>query len=293
MPGQAAPAAEAPPRAAIVAVYSPKGGVGCSTIAANLAVALRTIGQKPVTLIDADLRFGDLDAILNILSGPSLSAVLNKLDDADDLFLEQALVPHPSGVKVLTAPPYLDAADSVEANELKEVITRMAGLHTGYVIVDTWSTLDDITLGILDVCDKLVIVTSAQMTSLRDTHRFLEALALLHYDLNKILLVLNHPYQPGNVKTSDVERVLGRPIVQEIAYTPVQVASSLNRGVPLVQEYGDSAAARNILSLAHHLDDTVAGERQSKAQAGASAPAEPKRKKSRLFAWGQPDLAKG
>jgi pilus assembly protein CpaE len=289
VPGEAAPQR----RATIVAVYSPKGGVGCSTIAVNLAVGLRTLTQKPVTLIDADLRFGDLDAILNILAGPSISALLNKLDELDDLFLEQTLVPHPSGVQVLTAPPYLDTADSVQAEDVKQIITRLATRHAGDVIVDTWSTLDEITLSILDSCDKLVMVTSAQMTALRDTHRFLEALALLHFDLNKILLVLNHPYQPGNVKPSDVERVLGRPIAQEIAYTPLQVASSLNRGVPLVQEYRDSAAAKNILSLAHHLADMIAAEQQPREQAEAAANGDPKRKKSKLFAWGQADMAKG
>src|SRR5690606_19990315 len=70
--------AKVQPRARIVAVYSPKGGVGCTTIAANLAVALRAVTRKPVILVDGDLRFGDIDSVLNIMSGPSIGALANK-----------------------------------------------------------------------------------------------------------------------------------------------------------------------------------------------------------------------
>jgi pilus assembly protein CpaE len=259
------PAAKVEPRlqARVVAIYSPKGGVGCTTIATNLAVALKNITRKRVTLVDADLLFGDVDSALNIPSGPSIATVVSKLDEMDDQFLEQSLAAHRSGVKVLAAPPYLDMADTIRPDQIAHIISRLAALGDGYLIVDTWSTLNDITLAILDTCDSLIIITTPQVTALRDLHRFLEALNLLHYDPGKVLLVLNHSYQPNNVKRSEVERVLGWSIVQEIAHAPQQVASSLNRGVPLVQEYEESPAARDLVKLARRLvelDKDAAGK---------------------------------
>ncbi len=280
------PQAKVPPRAKIVAVYSPKGGVGCTTIAVNLAVALRTVTHKPVILVDADLRFGDVDSVLSILSGPSVGALVNKLEDADDLFLEQSLVTHKSGIRVLMAPPYLDMADAIQAGQIKQIITRLAALGDGYVIVDTWSTLDDVTLSIVDACDRLVVIATPQVTALRDTHRFLEALNLLHYDPNKIMLVLNHPYQPGNVKLGDVERALDRSIVQEVAHTPYQVSASLNRGVPLVEEFQDSPAARDIVKLARSLVGMDTAEKHAEVESKPAAAPERGKGKKKLFAWG-------
>jgi len=282
----AGPAASAPPRAKIVTVYSPKGGVGCTTIAANLAVALHKIAGQAVTLVDADLRFGDVDSVLNILSGPSVGALASKLEDADDVFLQHSLVDHKSGIKVLMAPPYLDTADTIQAAQMKQIVTRLAGLGDGYVIVDTWSALDEVTLSIVDVCDRLMVVATPQVTALRDAHRFLEALNLLHYDPDKIMLVLNHPYQVSNVKRGDVERALGRSIVQEITHTPYQVSVSLNRGVPLVQEFQDSPAARDIIKLARSLVAMDAAAKRAQAESKPAAAPEKNKGRRKLFAWG-------
>ena len=277
----AGPASKMPSRAKIVAVYSPKGGVGCTTIATNLAVALHTFAGKAVTLVDADLRFGDIDSVLNILSGPSVGVLANKLEDADDVFLQQSLVAHKSGIKVLMAPPYLDMADAIQAGQIRQIVTRLAGLSDGYVIVDTWSALDEVTLSILDVCDRLMVVTTPQVTALRDAHRFLEALNLLHYDADKIMLVLNHPYQVSNVKRGDVERALGRSIVQEITHTPYQVSTSLNRGAPLVQEFQDSAAAKDIIKLARNLVGMDEAQKKAEAEARSKPAGVPEKKKER------------
>lgn len=280
------PEAKARPRARIVAVYSPKGGVGCTTIAANLAVALRTVTRKPVILVDADLRFGDIDSVLNILSGPSIGALANKIEDADGLFLEQSLVTHKSGIRVLMAPPYLDMADTIQAGQIRQIITRLAGLGEGYVIVDTWSALDEVTLAVADTCDKLMVIATPQVTALRDTHRFLEALNLLHYDAGKIMLVLNHPHLPSDIKRSDVERALGRSIVQEVTHTPYQVSASLNRGVPLVEEFRDSPAARDIIKLAHSLVGMENAEKQVEAESKLAVAPEGNKGKKKLLAWG-------
>jgi pilus assembly protein CpaE len=239
----------------VVAVFSPKGGVGCTTVAINLAVALKAATDRPTILVDADLRFGDVDAALNIASAASLENLLPQLDGIDNLLLDRSLLTHSSGIQVVIAPPHLDMADSIRPDQLKRFLVRLTELREGYVVVDAWSTLDEITLSILDVCHHLVVVTTPQVTALRDVHRFLEVMDLLGYERDKTLLVLNHCYHRSEIKLADMERALGHPIVQAIDYAPNQVTASINRGVPLVLEYRDTPTAQSILRLAQMLVD--------------------------------------
>jgi pilus assembly protein CpaE len=190
---------------------------------------------------------------LNISSATSIGTLVSQLDQMDNQLLDRSLIPHSSGIKVVVAPPHLDVADSIRPDNLKQLLGRLSELDEGYVVVDAWSSLDDSTLAMLDVCEHLVVITTPQVTALRDVHRFLEVLDLLGYDLGKVLLVLNHCYHRSDVSLKDVERALGRPLVQAIQYAPKEVTASLNRGVPLVLEYKDSQAARSITHLAQLL----------------------------------------
>jgi pilus assembly protein CpaE len=267
----------------VIAVFSPKGGVGCTTIATNLAVALKMTADKPIILVDGDLRFGDIDTALNLTSATSIGTLLPQLAELDNNLLQRSLAPHASGIRILSAPHHLDAADTIRPEELKQLLMRLTALGDGFVVVDTWSTLDDATLAVLDASQHMVVVTTPQITALRDVHRFLEVLKLLSYDLEQVLLVVNNCYQRSEVKVKELERALGHPIAQVIEYAPGPVTASLNRGVPLVQEYGDSLAARNILSLARMLTERSAQWQREGAE-GAPAPAKKRApKKRRLF----------
>lgn len=242
--------AVAPVRGEVIVVFGPKGGVGTTTIAVNLAVALHKETNKRVILVDADLGFGDVDTALNLVSATSVAQVLSTLPLVDDTVLEQSVVPHHSGIQVLPASPELGGSDGIRPEEFRQLLSRLAGLGEGYVVVDTWATVDDSTLAILDSCQHLVLVTTPQVMALRDTRRFLDAMRLLSYDLDRMLLVLNQCYHRIDVKMQDVERALGLPVAQIIEYAPGPVTSSLNRGVPLVSEYRSSLAAQNIVRLA-------------------------------------------
>jgi len=201
-------------RAEVVAVFSPKGGVGCTTIAVNLAVALKAATGKPAILVDADLRFGDVDAALNITPAPSIATLLPDMDEMDNELLDRSLVSHSSGIRVVVAPPHLDMADVIRPEQVRKLLIRLSELGEGYVVVDSWSSLDDVTLSIMDLCQHLVVVTTPQVTALRDVHRFLEALNLLDYERGKTVLVLNNCYHRSDINLSDVERALGFPLLK-------------------------------------------------------------------------------
>lgn len=273
------------PRGEIITVFSPKGGVGCTTIAINLAVALKATTGKPVTLIDGDLRFGDIDTALNISTTTSIGSIVAHLDELDDNLLERSLVRHSSGIRVAIAPPHLDAADSIHPDDLKQLLLRLSALSEGYIIVDAWSALDDTTLSFLDASQHLLLVTSPQVTALRDMHRFLQVLGLLDFDLKKTKLILNQCYNRSTLRVKEMERALGQPIAQTIGHSPQQVTSSLNRGVPLLEEYRDSPAAKDILSLAQQISGKQPGKRVPNREA-APEPTRSERPKRRGFFFG-------
>lgn len=270
-------------KADIIVVYSPKGGVGTTTLAINLAVALMTVTKQSSTLVDADLRFGDVDTALNITSATSIGSLVSQLDQLDNQLLDRSLITHDSGIKVVVAPPHLDVADSIRPDNLKQLLVRLSELDEGYVVVDAWSSLDDTTLAMLDVCQHLVVVTTPQVTALRDVHRFLEVLDLLGYDPAKTLLVLNHCYHRSDISAADVERALGHPVAQTIQYAPREVATSLNRGAPLVQEYQDSQAARSITRLAKLLVERSAQQELQGVEGKPVREKETKPKRRGLF----------
>ncbi len=179
---------------------------------------------------------------------------------------------HSSGIRVAIAPPHLDAADSIRPEDLKQLILRLSALSEGYIVVDAWSALDDATLSFLDASQHLLLVTSPQVTALRNTHRFLQVLGLLDFDLKKTKLILNQCYQRSSLRIKEVERALGQPIAQTIGHTPQQVTASLNRGVPLLEEYRDSPAAKDILSLAQQISGKQPGGREPNREAVPASP---------------------
>ena len=237
---------------------------------------------REIDFLGFDFSIG-LSHKLYCATASSIGSLVSQLDELDNQLLDRSLIPHSSGIRVVVAPPHLDMADSIRPHDLNRLLTRLSELEGGYIVVDAWSALDDLTLAILDLCQHLVVVTTPQVTALRDVHRFLEVLSLLGYDESKISLVLSHCYHRSDVKQKDMERALGYPVVQTIQYAPNQVTASINRGLPLVQEYRDSPAAQNILRLAELLVEKSARRGHLGLESGQAPQKEAKSKRRGLF----------
>jgi pilus assembly protein CpaE len=163
---------------------------------------------------------------------------------------------------------------------------RLVSLGDGHIVVDAWSALNDYTLAFMDVSTHLVIVATPQVTALRDTHRALEALQLLDYDLDRVLLVLNNCYHRSAFRLREVERALGRPVAEVVEYSPNEVTASLNRGIPLFQEYEHSPAAQSILQLAQLISSRDKERPQlGTLKAKPTLATSPKKERRGLFRW--------
>src|SRR5579859_7536224 len=266
-------------RGQIFTFFSPKGGVGRTTIATNLAVALHQSTGKPVVLVDGSLPFGDIGVILNMNpKAKTMADLVGSFETADADVLETVLVPHSSGIKVLLAPPTPESAELITGANIKHVLETLRQRYA-YVVVDTWPSFQEVVLMMMDAADVVLTPMTLEITSLKNVRVFLEITEKLGYSEEKVQIIANRNDSSGGIKASDIEASLGRKIPHTIVSDGRTLVLAVNRGVPFVISHKDSPVAKDIFTLAGKLS-AVAG-----AALPAPAPkAAPARGGLRLFA---------
>jgi pilus assembly protein CpaE len=276
-PTQAAPAVEPESTASgrLIAVFSPKGGVGRTTVATNLAVALRSLTGKKVALVDGNLTFGDVAVMLNLPTKATISDLIPSIRSLDRDALERILVQHPSGIRVLVNPPRPELAELVTADHLRAILNQLKHLYD-YVVVDTPPTLDDTTLAVLDLSDQLLLLSTLEVPTIKNVKLFLEVAEALHYPQEKLTLVINRADSTGGIRAEDVEQNIRFKVSGSIASAWQLMTSSVNQGVPVVLSQPDSAVAKGLLDVARLVmtdadAEAVAGRSPTVAQGGREA----------------------
>jgi pilus assembly protein CpaE len=275
-PVPVAPGEPPRPRGKIVTVFSPKGGVGRTTIAVNLAVAAAELGRS-VVLVDGSFQFGDVGVMLNLpAKSKSIADLIPEMAAGDPESLETVLVDHSSGIKVLLAPPSPETAELITTAYVRRVLERLRDTHD-LVVVDSWPWFQETTLSLLDVSDEILAVLTLEISNIKNMRLFLEVAEQLGYESNKIRLVLNRADAALGIRTQDVERSLGRRVEETIVSDGRTAVASLNRGVPFVTGNRDSQISRDIVRLGRLLAGTATPK-------VAPAPEQRLHRRS-LFAW--------
>jgi pilus assembly protein CpaE len=262
----------------IVALFSPKGGVGRTTIAVNLAVAAATdLGQK-VVLVDASFQFGDVGVLLNLNpKNKSIADLAPELETGDPESLDTFVINHSSGIRVLLAPPSPEMAELVTTSGVKRILEALRATHD-LVIVDCTSWFNDTTLAILDMADIILTMLSLEITSIKNMRMFLEVADQLGYEPSKVRLVLNRADSTLGIRVADVEHSIGRKVDHTIVSDGRSVVYALNRGVPFFLSNRESQVSQDVLRLA----TAIVGE----ALVAPAPAAEPKgAARKSLFAW--------
>jgi pilus assembly protein CpaE len=261
----------------VVAVFGPKGGVGRTTLAVNLAVAAATELGQTTCLVDASFQFGDIGVLLNLNpKNKSIADVIPELEHGDIESLEPFVINHSAGIKVLLAPPSPEMAELITPAGAKRMIEALRTAND-LVVVDCMSTFNDTTLAILDLADTVLTMLSLEITSIKNIRLFLEVADQLGYGSDKIRLVLNRADSSLGIRVADVEHSIGRRVDHTIVSDGRSVVYALNRGVPFFLSNREAQVSQDVLRLA----SAVVG---SKAEA-ADEPSRKAGQKKSLFAW--------
>jgi len=239
-------------RGTVVAVYSPKGGVGSTTVATNLAVALAARPKTSVALLDLDLQFGDIGAALDLRGANSVAEVVGHEDLTSDL-IDETFVKHASGVRVLLAPDDLALVEGIDPDQVVRLLGQLRR-HFDYVVADLWSSFEALTLGVLRTADRVLLVTTPELPSLRNVQRVLHATrADIHLDERALVVANRYPGKTG-LSHADMSKALGMKISATIPSEGVSVTDAINRGLSLL----DSRARVRIARHYHDLASLVA-----------------------------------
>jgi pilus assembly protein CpaE len=244
-----------PPLGRIVAFYGAKGGVGTTTIAINLAIALQSIGRK-TALIDGNLQFGDHRVFLDLgLDRKSIVDVVTAPSIDVDL-IRQVLVKHDTGVDLLLAPPSPETAELVTQDHMPMILDHLRSLYD-YILVDIDKRLDEVNLRILDAADIVYVVMTADLSCLKNVRLVLETIVHLGYPTEKVRLVLNRSNAFTGISVKNAEGALKRDIEVQIVNEYRGAISALNTGQPFMEDKPDSVLGRSLLDFARQLDKSA------------------------------------
>jgi pilus assembly protein CpaE len=260
-----------------VAVYSPKGGVGTTTIATNVAVAAAQRNSDRVILVDLDLQFGGVATHLNL--EPKLTIADAVRDEAamrEPDLLRTYTVRHDSGLHVLAAPMSPEASELITADHISHILGTLLEGYDG-VVIDAGSILDEGVLRIFEMAETILLPVHPEMAALKAMHGLLDYLNETGSINGKSTFVLNNMFAREILKPRDIEAALGSRITTDLPYDPFLFLKAVNEGVPIVLGAPRSPAAEQLVRLST----------SAFGSDGYAVPADVPAKRQRRFGFGR------
>ena len=244
---KAASAATERPASRLIVVFAPKGGVGKSTIAFNLAAAASGFGVK-TALVDGSIQFGDLRGLLRVpKDAPSmLDLPTDRISESD---LLEVLWPGPANLHVLLAPPRIEMAEMVLIRDLEKTLSLMRRLYD-LVIVDTGVGLDELTLALLDQADTILEIVTYDATTIRNTIAMAETFQKIGYPPSKVQYLVNRADASAGIDPNDLRQALGREPEFKIRSEGQVVGPSSNQGAPFVTAEPNAGVSKDMTEVA-------------------------------------------
>ena len=236
----------------LIAVLSPNGGSGSSTIAANVAASLAQ-AHKAVGLLDMKLESGDLAALLDLKPAFTLADLCQNASRLDRVMFERSLVKHSSGVSLLAAPLHLGDTARVKPDGVSQALL-LARASFPYVVADLDHSFREEQAVVLRQADVILVVFRLEFSSLRNVRRTLEHLETLDITTEKVQLVVNRYGQAQEVAPAKAMEALGRTITHYVPEDAKTVNRANNHGVPVVLEAPTAKVSRSLSQLAHSVN---------------------------------------
>ena len=251
-------AADTAGRGTIITIFGAKGGIGKTTISTNLATILAKMTGASVCLLDMDTRFGDVAIMMDVAVEASIADVARHIDDIDRDKIRDYLVKHHSGVSILPAPLHPTEWRNMTPQHIEKIVELLAQTHD-YVVIDTPGTFNELIATTLELANLILLITSMDIASIKDTALALEMLRAAAVSEDKVKLTINHSTAANSLREEDVSRVLEYDVFWRIPHD-LSVSSSTQLGQPIVIAKPYARVSRSIIDLAH----TLTGTRQEK-----------------------------
>ncbi len=239
----------------VIALFAPKGGVGKTTLAFNIAVALANQHHR-TCLVDGSLQFGDLRSLLKV-PGDAPSILDLPTDRVGESDLAEVLWRDPSGIDILLAPPRVELAEMVSVRDVDKVISLLRRVYQ-VVVIDMAATLGDVSLAILDAADTILEIVTYDSTTIRNTLAVADAFRAIGYPTGKVRYVVNRADSAGGIRPDDLARALGRAPDYSVVSDGKLVVQSNNEGVPFVLASPEAQISRDVTTMAAALLEAAA-----------------------------------
>lgn len=248
----------------IISVFSNKGGIGKTSIATNLALELSKLTKENVALIDLNFQMGDITTFLDLKPSFNISYMLENIDKINETFLLSTLERYKnSTLYVLADPPYFKQADNIQPKQIAKLFNTLKDTFS-YIVIDAEASFDGKNIAALDNSDIILLVTVANLPALRNTQRCLELFEKLGYDRDKTKIVVNRYMENDEIKESDIEKLLSKPIFWKIPNNYFAIMSSINKGVPVSILNSTTNVAQSYKNLAQQISDNLIRENMVK-----------------------------
>ncbi len=238
-------------RGTVITIFGAKGGIGKTTISTNLSAALARNSNSSVAIVDMDTRFGDVAIMMDVVVEFSIADVCRNIDAIDRETISEYLVSHNSGVEILPAPLHPTEWGSISRHHISKIIDLLAQTHD-YVIIDTPGAFNELVATALESANIILLVTSMDVASIKDTALALEMLRAASVSEDKVKLIINHSTSSNSLRPEDVQRVLEYEVFWRIPHD-VAVSNSNQLGQPIVLAKPYARASRAITDIAYNL----------------------------------------
>ena len=237
----------------VITVFSGKGGVGKTTISVNLASALATLTNEKVAVVDLDLQFGDVSLMMDVNAKVTIADLTQEIDTIDAERIEDYLLSHKSGVKILAAPNRPEEAELVRGHHIAKIIHTLRQNYR-YLLIDTAPTFQEINLAALDQSDKIFVVSVLELATIKNIHLSLQIMEQLNYSAEKISLILNRADSEHGLTLKDMEKTLKLPVKVKIPSDGSVAVRALNTGEPFVLSSPKTPIAKSIFDICNEIE---------------------------------------
>jgi len=249
----------------VIAVTGVCGGVGCTSLAINLACALAQDEANSVAIMDLDLALGDADVWLDIIADYTIQDVAENISRLDYSLLKRSLTKHDCGAFLLPRPIQMENEQFISVDEFRRVVALLKATFTNLVI-DVSKSYGPLDLATLDLADHILMITQLDLPCLRNVVRLMQFYEQHDGLSEKIKIVVNRlGLEDSQISLNKALETIGREIYWQIPNDYATMVESRNNGVPLITEAPRAKLTKSILSLAQTLDacgttDEIAGD---------------------------------